>query len=254
MGPVLTIAKRDITAFFASPKGAALFWFFLMMIGLFFHSFISTYVELEQQAPAMGGQAPTLEQLLRALVYNSHFILVLLIPGFTMAAFAEEKRAQTIRMLQTAPITPFQIVLGKFLASAGLIGMILLASAVYPGFLIKFGNPDVGLVLTSYLGLFLLMCSQVSFGLWVSSMTSNQFMAFIFTLFGLLLLMILNWIAPNITGGGVLETVTKYIASTEHLDVFLKGVVSVKSVAYFLCFIATFLFFTNVVLDSQRWR
>ncbi len=254
MGPVLTIAKRDIIAFFASPKGAALFWFFLLMIGLFFHSFISTYVELESQAPMMGGQAPTLEQLLRALVYNSHFILVLLIPGFTMAAFAEEKKMQSFRLLQTAPISPVQIVFGKFLASAGLIGLILLASSVYPGYLAAFGNPDIGIMLTSYLGLFLLMCSQVAFGLWVSSMTTNQFLAFVFTLFGLLLLMILNWIAPNISGGGTLEVVTKYLASTEHLDVFLKGMISIKSVTYFLCFIAMFLFFTTVVLDSQRWR
>ena len=171
-----------------------------------------------------------------------------------MASFAEEKKSQAIRLLQTAPVTATQIVIGKFLAAAGLIGLVLVASSVYPLFIAKFGNPDVGVILTSYLGLFLLMCSQVAFGLWISSMTNNQFMAFLFTMFGLFLLLILNWIAPNITAGGTLEAVVRWIASTDHLDVFFKGMLTVSDVTYFLCFIATFLFLTNVVLDSQRWR
>ena len=85
-------------------------------------------------------------------------------------------------------------------------------------------------------------------------MTSNQFMAFLFTMFGLFMLLILNWIAPNITGGGWSEGAVKYLASTSHLDVFFKGMITVTDTVYFVAFTATFLFFTNVVLDSQRWR
>ena len=254
MGAALAIAKRDFKAVFCSPKGGAIFFFFLIFMGIFFLSFIFTFEEMQQRAPMMGGQAPTLEQLLKALFYNLHFILVLVIPAITMASFAEEKKSQAIRLLQTAPVTATQIVIGKFLAAAGLIGLVLVASSVYPLFIAKFGNPDVGVILTSYLGLFLLMCSQVAFGLWISSMTNNQFMAFLFTMFGLFLLLILNWIAPNITAGGTLEAVVRWIASTDHLDVFFKGMLTVSDVTYFLCFIATFLFLTNVVLDSQRWR
>jgi ABC-2 type transport system permease protein len=121
-------------------------------------------------------------------------------------------------------------------------------------FVIHYGNPDTSLVLTAYLGVFLLMCSQLAFGLWISSMTSNQFMAFLFTMFGLFMLLILNWAAPKITSEGISEKVVKYIASTDHVDVFFKGMLSVQDTMYFLCFTATFLFFTNVVLDSQRWR
>jgi len=254
MSAALAIAKRDFRAIFASPKGGAIFFFFLMFMGVFFLSFIFTFEEMQQRAPMMGGQAPTLEQLLKALFYNLHFILVLVIPAITMASFAEEKKSQSIRLLQTAPVTATQIVVGKFLAAAGLIALVLLASAVYPAFIAKFGNPDIGVIMTSYLGLFLLMCSQVAFGLWVSSMTNNQFMAFLFTMFGLFLLLILNWIAPNITSGGTLETIVRWVASTDHLDVFFKGMITVSDVTYFLCFIAAFLFLTNVVLDSQRWR
>jgi ABC-2 type transport system permease protein len=254
MGTVMTIARRDLKSYFTSPKGAAILWFFLIFMGFFFQNFVATFVEMEQRAPMMGGQAPTLDQLLRALFYNLHFILILVVPAVTMASFAEERRNQSLRLLQTAPITATQIVFGKFLAAATMMALVLAASAVYPLFTVKFGNPDNAVIATSYLGIFLLMCSQVAFGLWISSMTSNQFMAFLFTMFGLFLLLILNWIAPNITGGGVTERVVKYLASTEHLDVFFKGMLTVTDVVYFICFIATFLFFTNVVLDSQRWR
>jgi len=254
MGATFAIAARDFKAFFASPKGAAIFFFFLFVMGLFFISFVYTFEEMAQKAPMMGGQAPTLEQLLKALFYNLHFIMVLVIPAITMASFAEERKTGAIKLLQTAPVSALQIVAGKFAAAAGLIGLVLLASLVFPGYLIYFGNPDIGIIATSYLGLFLLMCSQIAFGMWVSSMTQNQFMAFMFTMLGMFLLLILNWIAPNITSSGWTESTVRWIASTDHLDMFFKGMITVADTVYFLVFIATFLFFTNVVLDSQRWR
>jgi ABC-2 type transport system permease protein len=145
-------------------------------------------------------------------------------------------------------------VLGKFFAAASLMALVLVASAVYPLFTVTHGNPDKMVIVTSYIGLLLLVCSQIAFGLWVSSMTSNQFMAFLFTMFGLFLLLILNWMATNLSGGGIMESVLKYLANSDHLDAFFKGTLSVGHTAYFLVFTAMFLFFTNVTLDSQRWR
>lgn len=254
MSVVFTIAKRDIKSYFASPKGGAILFFFLILMGSFFQNFVVSYLEYEQRASTMGGQAPTLEQLLRAFFYNLNFILVLIVPAVTMASFSEEKRNSSLRLLQTAPVKAIEIVLGKFIATAGVMGIVLLAASVYPLFLVKYGNPDGGVIIASFLGMFLLMCSQLAFGLWISSMTNNQFMAFLFTMFGLFLLLVLNWLAPSLSGGGVAEKIIKYIASTDHLDVFLKGMISVSNLAYFLCFTALFLFLTNVSLDSERWR
>lgn len=254
MSAVMTIAWRDIRSYFASPKGAAIFFFFLGLMGFFFYNFIVSFVEMQQRAPMMGGEAPTVEYLMRQLFFNQHFILMLFIPAVTMSSFSEERRNQTLRLLQVSPVTATQIVLGKFLAAAGFMALCIALSSVYPFYLKAYGNPDSGVILTSYLGTMLFVFGQIAFGLWISSMTSNQFMAFLFTMFGLFLLLILNWIAPNIAGGGWSEKFVKYLASTEHTDVFLKGILSVNDVTYFVCFIALFLFFTNVVLDSQRWR
>jgi ABC-2 type transport system permease protein len=254
MNSVFTIAARDFKAFFSSPKAFAIFWFFLIFMGVFFKNFIQMYMQMQQQAPMMGGQAPTIEQLLRALFYNLHFILLLIVPAVTMSSFSEEKKSQSLRLLMTAPCSSTDIVLGKFLAALGMLGLVLLASFVYPYFTISHGNPDVAIIFTSYLGIFLLMASQISFGLWVSSLTNNQFMAFLFTMFGLFLLLILNWMAGSLGGGGIFESILKYLASSDHVDAFFKGTLSIKHTVYFICFTAMFLFFTNVTLDSQRWR
>lgn len=250
MSAVMTIAWRDFKATFATPKGAAIFFFFMALMALFFYSFIATFTDSQNQY----GMGLSLEELLRAMFYNFHFLMILVVPAISMATFSEERKTQSLRLLFTAPVTPLQIVLGKFLATVAVVGLVIAASFAYPLYIITYGNPDVGVIMASYLGLFLLMCSQLAFGMWISSMTSNQFMAFLFTMLGLFLLMILNWLVPSMTEPGITADVVKYIASTDHLDVFLKGVISVRSTTYFLCMTALFLFFTNIVLDSQRWR
>ena len=249
-----TIARRDFMSFFSSAKGMAIFFFFLIFMGFFFHSFLETFITMQQRAPAMGGQTPTLEQLFNALFNNLHFILLLIVPAVTMSSFAEENKTHSIRLLLTAPIRPFHIVLGKFFATLMVMTLVLISSSIFPLFAVKYGNPDIGVILTTYLGLFLLISTQLSIGIWISSMTKNQFLAFLFTMFSLFLLLILNWIAPNISGGGVKEEALKYIAFSGHLQNMMKGMLSIKDVAYFLCSISMFLFFTNIVLDSQRWR
>lgn len=249
-----SIALRDFRSFFASPKGLAIFFFFLVFMGYFFHNFVGLLVKAQQQAPAMGGQAPTLESMFIALFNNLHFILVLIVPAVTMASFAEENKNHSIRLLHTAPIRPLHIVLGKFFATSMMMSLVLLASFIFPLFTIGYGNPDIGVILSAYLGLFLLICSQLSFGIWISSMTKNQFLAFLFTMFGLFLLLLLNLLTPSLSGGGVTVEILNYLASGGHLNQLIKGMITFKGVFYFICFTSLFLFFTNVVLDSQRWR
>jgi ABC-2 type transport system permease protein len=254
MGPILTIARRDLFAYYHSLRGGIVFWFFLLFIGMFFNSFIQAFFEMQQRAMSFGGDAPRLGQLMTAVFQNLHFVLLLIVPAITMASFAEENRTQVFRLLQTAPISVFQIVMGKFLAGLGLLTLVLLASTLYPLYLVIYGNPDVGPILSSYLGMLLLMASHLALGIWISSMVNNQFIAFVVTMFGLFLLLILNWIAPNVTSTGWAEQVLKYFASTTHLDNFFKGLLTVQDIVYFIAFVSLFLFLTHVSIDSKRWR
>lgn len=254
MNSILTIARRDLKSYFASLKGSVIFWFFIAFMGFFFHSFVFTFVEYQTQSMGYGGQGPTLSQLLTAIFHNLHFILLLIVPAVTMSSFAEESRTQVDRLLQTSPISMMQIVLGKYFASVGILALVLIASMVFPLYILAYGNADLGAVASAYLGVFLLMASQVALGIWVSSITNNQFIAFVFTMFGLFLLLILNWIAPNITSSGSAEQLVKYLASTPHLDNFFKGLITVSDLAYFVMFSSLFLFFAHVSLESKRWR
>lgn len=256
MNPILTIAKRDFKSGFATPKSGAVLFFFLLFMGLFFSSFVKTFIEFQARAGMMGGGgAPTMEQLIKAMFYNLHFILILIVPAVTMGTFAEEQKAQTLRLLQTAPIKAVQIVLGKFAAAAGLMAFVLLLSASYPLFLKAYGTPDMGIVMSSYVGLFLLICAQISLGIWISSLTKNQFLAFIFTMFGLFMMLVLDFISKAITTtGGQAEALIQYFGTTKHLDVFFKGLITVGDSMFFILFTAVFLFFTTVTLDSRRWK
>lgn len=254
MTQILTIAKRDFVSYFSSLKAAIIFWCFLFLMGLFFYSFILTYIEYQQQSVSMGGEMPRLSELLTAIFQNVHFIFMLIIPAVTMASFAEEEKTHVDRLLKTAPVRTIEIVMGKFLACSGAMALVLLASFVYPAYLLLYGNPDPGPIMLSYLGMFLLVFSQVAFGIWVSSLTSNQFIAFMFTMLGLFLLLILNWIAPNITSAGWTEQIVRYLASTTHLDNFFKGMLSLSDVLYFVAISSLFLFFTYISLDAKRWR
>ncbi len=254
MRAVLAIAGRDLKAGLFSMRGAAIFFFFLIILGSFFQSFVYTFVSMQQEAPMMGGEAPNLDQLVTAICHNLHFILLMALPAVTMASFADEKQTKVFRLLQTSPLSASGIVIGKFLACAGLMLLVLASSGVYMAFMRAYGNPDIHLILTSYLGLFLLICSHLAFGLWISSMTSHQFLAFIFTMAGLFFMLILNWIAPQMSSNEGVKGFIKYIAATTHLDPFLKGMITVSDVSYFAIASVFFLFLSSVAIDSERWR
>jgi ABC-2 type transport system permease protein len=254
MSAVITIGMRDLRAYFSSLKGSVTFFFMLIFMGLFFQSFCATYLQLQEQASQFGGQAPGLSQLLTAIFQNMHFILLFIVPAVTMSSFAEDRKTQVDRLLMKAPVSVGQIVIGKFFAAASILGLVLVASSVFPLYLFLYGNPDLGPIITAYLGIFLLMCSQVSIGLWISSLVSHQFLAFLFTAFALFLMLILAWIAPNLSSSGATEEMVKYLAATSHLDNFFSGLLSVADISYFLIFSVLFLFFTFVSVDSQRWR
>ena len=237
MNAIWQVARRDFLSYYYSLKGGVVFWFFLIFMGFFFYSFVFTFLELQQQSSAFGGQPPNLNQLLMAIFQNLQFIFLLVVPAITMASFSEEKNTHVDRLLQTAPLSSWQIILGKYFACLGLLTFVLIASSIFPLFTWLYGNPDVGILLSSYLGIFLLLASQVALGIWISSITDNQFIAFVLTMFGLFLLLILNWVAPNISSTGWSERVITYLATTSHLDSFLKGLITVKSLVYFFAFL-----------------
>lgn len=253
----LLIAKRDFKSGFSTPRTGVLIFFLLGINAMFFASFLKAYLAQPSPMMGMGGgppPPPPIQEFVKGLIYNLQFLFMMVVPAVTMGAFAEEFKTKTVRFLQTAPVSSLAVVLGKFLARFTTLLVAILLCAVFPAFFLIFGNGEFPTTVASYFGLALLMAFQVAFGVWVSSLTSQQFIAFLFTILGLFTFFILDFITPKLVEAGVVSNVLTYLAPLTHFDNFLNGLITVEGVAYFLVITIGFLFLAQVSYDSRRWR
>ena len=183
-------------------------------------------------------------------------IFLILIPAITMRSIAEEKRTGTIELLFTRPISEWQIVFSKFLAGATLVFISLLPTLIYYVSVYYLGKPigniDHGATITSYIGLLLLGVSFVSIGLFASSITQSQIVAFIIAMFGSWFLFEGLDLIGSFSIWGDLDFLFKSIGIKAHYDSIMKGVVDTRDLIYFLSLIAIFLLSTHTVLKGHK--
>jgi len=250
MSNVLAIARREISAYFASPIAYVVIGFFALMFGFFYYSLLLYF---DRQSLQAAGQAVNVnEQFLRPVFLNATVIFLFVLPLVTMRTYSEEKRSGTIELLLTAPLTDLQIILGKFLGAMGLYAAMLAITLVHVGLLFVFGNPEWRPVATTYLGLLLMGGCFVSIGLLISSLTKNQIVAGMITFGVFLMLWVINWIASFM--GPTTQQVLNYLSITDHLDDFTKGIIDTKHLVYYVSFITFGLFLTARSVDTERWR
>tara|TARA_B100000676_G_scaffold140609_1_gene139237 strand:- start:699 stop:1334 length:636 start_codon:yes stop_codon:yes gene_type:complete len=192
------------------------------------------------------------EMVIEPSFQNMAVVLLLIIPIVTMRSFAEEKKSKTFRLLLSSPVDLKEIIWGKFLACMIVITLMVLISSYSIGFLFMIGEPDIGPVLTGYLGILLTAGCYVSVGIFASSLTENQIVAAVITFGFSLFMWVIGWgsQAANSTTGQVLE----YLSVIEHMDRFLKGMIETSDLTYYLSFIIFGLFLCYRTLDSNRWR
>jgi ABC-2 type transport system permease protein len=157
-----------------------------------------------------------------------------------------------MELLLTAPLTDFQIIMGKFLGAMGLFASMLALSLIHVGIVFWRGNPEFWPVATTYLGVLLMGGCFVALGLLISSLTKNQIVAGMATFGVFLMLWVINWIGTFV--GPTTQSVLAYLSLTEHFDDFAKGVIDTKHLIYYLSFMAFGLFLTAKSVDSERWR
>ena len=249
MNKVKAILIRDFTASAVTPRGGVLIFFFLFFMGIFYFSFIASL--LKYQTDASLGVVPDLNAFTRAVFHNLHFILILVVPALTMATFSLENRTGVYRLLRVSPVGSFKIVIAKFLAVWGVILLLLFSSSPLFVWLWVNGDPDVSLILSSYFGVFLLSGLQIAIGTWVSSFTRSQFIAFIFTSGFLFLMLALNWVSPELGRNVSVSAFLRFVSSMAHYEPFLKGVLQVSHIIYFLSGISLFIFLTTMVLEFK---
>jgi len=191
------------------------------------------------------------QMLIRPLMQNVSVLVLFVLPAVTMRTYSEEKKSGTIELLLTSPLTDWEIILGKFLGAMGLYAVMLLVTTINIAVLFKFGNPEWKSVLIVYLGLLLLGGAFVSLGLFISSLTRNQIVAFVATFGVALMLWVITWFNFS---GPPWSTLTQYLSIIEQFDDFGKGVIDTSHLIYYVSFITFGLFLTAKSVESERWR
>lgn len=186
----------------------------------------------------------------------SPVIFLVLIPAITMRSISEERRTGTIELLFTRPISDIQILFAKYLASVTLLFIAIVPTIIYFFTMYYLGKPvgiiDVGATLTSYLGLLLLGSTFIAIGIFASSITSSQIVAFILAMF-------LCWLffdGFNLLGSynllGEVDSIVRSFGITGHYDYIKKGIIDSADILYFISVIIFFLFSAMTILKSYK--
>jgi ABC-2 type transport system permease protein len=245
-----------LLAFFVSPIAYFVITGFTLLVGFFFFNHLSYFaqmVEMSAMISLRGRDLPNLNQTVIEGVYHTMVvILVFLIPLLTMRTIAEEKKKGTFELLITSPVSVSQIVLGKFLSIAIVLIIMLSVNLIFPALLMKYGNPEVLPIVSGFLGLVLCSLGFASIGMAVSSFTENQVVAGVISMVTLLLLYVIQ--APAESLGGTAADVFRYLSPVDQLQDLLRGIITLKSITYFVSLIVIGLFLSQRALEAYRWR
>lgn len=238
---MLAILKKEINSFFASPIGYLVIAIFLILNGLFLWIFKGEFNILDY------GFADVSPFFLLA-----PWILLFLIPAVTMRSFSDEKKQGTLELLLTKPISNLNIVLGKYFGALILILIALLPTLLYIYTVYQLGSPvgnlDMGSTMGSYFGLLFLAASYTAIGVFASSLTDNQIVAFILAAFICFLFYIGFEGIAEFTSSSFIEQLGMSI----HFKSMSRGVLDTRDIIYFLSVTLFFILLTNLNLKKEN--
>jgi len=253
MRNVVTIARKELQGYFASPIAYVVIGFFALLFGYFFYTFLYFFERQSMQmAPGMGAPLNVNQALIGPAFMNVSVIVLFVMPMITMRTYAEEKRSGTMELLLTSPLTDVQIILGKFFGALALYALMLAVTLIHVAVLFLYGSPEWKPVATGYLGLLLMGSCFISAGLFISSLTKNQIVAGMVSFAVFLMLWVINWLGQSFGPTG--QAIVTHLSITDHLDDFARGIIDTKHLVYYLSFIVFGLFLTAKSVDSERWR
>jgi ABC-2 type transport system permease protein len=243
---MISLLRKEIRSYLSSVIGYVVICVFLLLSGLFMWAFQGNLNTLDK------GYSD-----LDTLFYIAPWVFMFLIPAITMRSFSEEKRTGTIEMLLTKPITDMQIVSAKFFAGLILVAFSLLPTLVYFVSIYFMGNPigniDLGATFGSYLGLLFLGAGYTAIGIFGSSLSDNQVVAFITSLFITFFCFFGFGEIGSLSFFGYFGNSIINLGINEHYVSMSRGVIDTRDVVYFICFVFIFLLFTKTVLQTRKW-
>jgi len=240
MSNVATLARRELGAYFLSPIAYAVIAMFLFSAGLAFG--LGTFVS---------GEEASLRSLLDFWIV---LILAFVLPMLTMRLISDELRVGTIETLMTAPVTESEVVLGKFFGAFFFYLILIAAVLLYPLILQFFGPVDAKLLACHYLGLLLLGGLYIAVGLFFSSCTKHQVIAVLLSFTVLALMTFASHALAQKVSAGWLRVTLQQLSVRSHFHDFVRGMLDINHVVFFVTVTGFFLFLTVKRLEMRRWQ
>lgn len=237
MSTILSIARKEFRSYFQSTIAYIFITLFLVLSQwIFFRGFF-----VMNQAT------------LRDFFDLVPLVFLFFVPAVTMRMWAEEQKLGTVEILLTFPVRDRDVVIGKFLASFSFVGLALMLTLPLALTIVALGDPDNGAMIGGYLGCLLLAASYIAIGLWISSTTQNQIVAFLITLISCFLLYIAG---SDLVLGTVPDFLVPFLANVSlgyHFESITRGVIDSRDILYYASIIGFFLFLNSRVIESRRW-
>lgn len=236
MNTIFTLTKKEFRDFFGSPIAYVFITVFLLLS--FSIYFSGVFLIGETSLRIFFGWLPVL--------------FVVFLPAVTMAKWSEEKKTGTYEILMTLPASDWQVILGKLFACILFLFVVLLLTLPLVFVMKSLGDLDMGKVMGGYLGIFLLGSSYLALGLFISSLTKNQIIAFLITVATLFLFyLIAEPIVTSYLPGSVIPTV-QFLSFNRHFLSMSRGVVDSRDVIYFLSTAGFFVYLNMVSLQRRK--
>lgn len=232
---IQTIFRRELRSYFNSPVAYVVIVVFLAIVGWFFSSnlFLMNVASM------------------RVVFELVPLVFLFFIPAITMRLLAEEQKTGTLELLTTRPVRDSEIVLGKFLAAWALVAITLLPTLLYVIALASLGPLDVGPVLSGYIGLLLMAAVYIAIGIFASSLTENQIVAFIVSFLIILALFLLNKVLIYVPEG--LASTFEFLGIDYHFSNIARGIIDSRNLIYFASLIGFSLLLATVSLGRRKW-
>ncbi len=242
MSSVWIIAKRELSGYFTTPIAYVFIVIFLFLNGVFTF-YLGNFFER--------GQADLVT------FFGFHpWLYLALIPALTMRLWAEERKAGTIELLLTLPVSMLEAVLGKFIAT-WIFAAIALAMTFPMWLTVNYlGDPDNGIILASYMGSLLMAGAYIAIGSCISALTKNQVIAFVVTVVVCLMFLLSGFpLVLDFFSGWTPEIVLRAISGMSflaHFDDISKGIIELRDMVYFLSLIVFWLFVNSVLIEVKK--
>lgn len=240
---MLAILKKEINTFFASPIGYLVIGVFLLLNGLFLWLFKGNFNVFNAS-----------EASLSSFFLLAPWILIFLVPAVTMRSFSDEKKQGTLELLVTKPLTHFQIVLGKYFGALVLILLAVLPTLLYVYSILELSSPetgiDIGSTIGSYFGLIFLIGAYTSIGVFSSTLSDNQIVAFIIAVF---ICFFFYFGFEGLSNYALLGDLfyLEDLGMSAHYNSISRGVIDTRDLIYFISISIAFLFFTKLKIQES---